>query len=132
MVKKAMPKGKPFKKGQSGNPGGQRKLPEDIKEARKLNQIELERIVNKYLWRDRASLKEAMNDPTTPMMELMVASIMAIAVQKGDQQRVEWIMSRLIGKVTDKLEVKMPEPLIIRRASGEQLELTARQKQEEE
>lgn len=92
---------RPFKPGQSGNPGGRPKLPDDIKEARKLNQVELERIVNKYLYMDREAVKAAISSPKTPMMELMVASIVAQAAQKGDHLRLDFVLNRMIGKVKD-------------------------------
>ena len=121
-----------FQPGKSGNPGGKPKVPDDIAKARKLNQQELERVVNKYLWLDRAALQEAVKDPATPMLELMVASIMAQAAQKGDQQRLEFILQRLIGRVTDKIEVKVPAPFVIKRASGDELVLGARVMSEDE
>jgi hypothetical protein len=120
-VAKKMPKGKPFQKGQSGNPGGRTKLPDDIKQARKLNQIELERIVNRYLYLDRNELNERVKDPKTPMLEMMVASIIAQAAQKGDQQRLEFILSRLIGKVKDQLVVTTPEPYLVKDRDGKVL-----------
>ncbi len=124
MAKKVV--GKPFAKGTSGNPGGRVKLPEELRKARALNQQELERAVNKYLWLDRAALQDAVKDPATPMLELMVASIMAQAAQKGDQQRLEFILQRLIGRVTDKIEVKVPAPFVIRRAAGGEIVLGAK------
>ncbi len=98
MPRKQPPKSSQFKPGQSGNPGGKIKLPEDIREARKLNQIELERTVNKLLFADRATIHESIKRPETPMLELMVASIMAKAAQTGDQARLEFILCRMIGK----------------------------------
>lgn len=120
------PVGRPFQKGQSGNPGGRHKLPEDIRKARALNQVELERTVNRFLYMDRAQVQEAIKNPETPMIDLMVASIMAQAAQKGDERRLEFILQRMIGRVTDKIEVKTPTPFVISRASGDQLVLGAK------
>lgn len=118
---------KPFKPGQSGNPSGRPKVPGDILEARKLNQVELERIINKYLYMDRESVKAAINNPATPMMELMVASIVAQAAQKGDQQRLDFVLNRLVGKVKDQLEVKQVTPFVIKHTTGHQTVLGAKQ-----
>lgn len=105
MPKKLPPVKNRFKKGQSGNPGGKPKAPDDIIHARKLNQIELERIVNGYLFKTRNEVTESLKNPSTGMMELMVASIMGKAVQLGDASRLEFILNRLLGKVVDKVQV---------------------------
>ena len=98
--------GRDFKPGQSGNPKGGPGLPKDLRDARKINQRELERVINLYLYMDRASLNEAIKDPKTPMVEIIAASIIAQAAQKGDQQRLEFILARMIGKVTERIEVE--------------------------
>ena len=116
---------KPFVKGQSGNPGGRLKLPDDIKEARKLNQIELERLVNKYLWLTADEVKALDKNPATPMMERMILSIVSIAAEKGDQQRLEFILCRLIGKVKDQIEVSTVKPYIVNHMDGTQTVLGA-------
>lgn len=123
--------GRPFVKGQPGGPGKPR-TPEDIKEARKLTQIELERAVNKYLYLSRAELKAAIEQPGTPMLDLMIASIVAQAAQKGDQVRLDFILNRIIGKVQDRLEVRTPKPFIVQRADGTALELGAAPPSDEE
>lgn len=132
MAKKPPPPEKRFKPGQSGNPGGRPKLPEDIKEARKLNQVELERIINKYLAMDREAVKTAISAPGTPMMELMVASIVAQAAQKGDHQRLDFVLNRLVGKVKEQIEVKNVTPFVIKHADGSQTVLGAKVEKEDE
>jgi hypothetical protein len=106
-----------FKKGQVTNPGGRPKTPPDIAKARRLNQIELDRLINKYLWMDRDTMKARLADPDTPMMEIMIGSIVAKAAQNGDQQRLEFILTRIIGKVKDQLEVTA-KPYIIEKLDG--------------
>jgi len=132
MGRKPPPEGKRFKPGQSGNPGGKAKVPEDILKARKLNQLELERIVNQYLWLSAAELKARVQDPATPTMELMVASVIAEAVKKGDQQRLEFILCRMIGKVTERLEVDIPVPFIVHRRDGSKVIMGAEKKEKED
>jgi hypothetical protein len=132
MPRKPPPEHSRFKKGQSGNPGGKPKVPDDIKEARKLNQIELERAINRLIWLPRAELKALIENPETPMFEMMLASIVAQAAQKGDQSRLEFILMRVIGKVKDQLEVSTPKPFVITRQSGEQVLLGAKAEEEKE
>jgi hypothetical protein len=116
----------PFPPGVSGNPSGRPKTPPDILEARKLTQNELERIVNKFLYLDRAAIAELVKTPGTPMIELVVASILAQAAQKGDQQRLEFVLQRMIGKVKDQIEVTLPKPFIVSRLDGSSVEMGAK------
>ena len=95
-----------FKKGVSGNPGGQPKIPDDIKEARSLNQYELERIINRYLHMTKGELVAAIKNDATPMMEVTVASIVLKAASGGDHLRLDFILNRLIGKVKDKVQIE--------------------------
>lgn len=104
---------KPFKPGQSGNPGGKAKLPEDIREARKLNQIELERVINKYLYLGHEDFEAEIKRPGVPMLELMLASIVKAAAQKGDQLRLDFILNRVIGKVKERIEVEAQKPFAV-------------------
>jgi hypothetical protein len=118
--------GRDFAKGVSGNPKGGPGLPKDVKEARKLTQGELERAVNRYLHLSRGELKAAIEAPGTPMIEIMIASIIAQAATKGDQMRLDFILNRIIGKVQDRVEVTMPKPFIIERKDGSTVELGAK------
>lgn len=90
--------GRDFKKGESGNPKGPPKVPEDIREARKLNQITFERIANKYLFSNKSEITKSSSDPNTPVIELMISSIIHKAVVEGDERRLEFLLSRLVGK----------------------------------
>ncbi len=116
-----MPEGKKFKPGVSGNPGGKPKIPEDIKQARKMTQIELERVINSLLFLDREALQAKIKDPKTPMIEMIAASIMAQAAQKGDHTRLDFILQRMIGKVKDQVEISTPQPFILKKRDGEEI-----------
>jgi len=132
MNKKGPPDQYKFKKGQSGNPGGMPKIPDDIKEARKLNQIELERIINKYLHMPKNDLQVILKSPNIPMMELMVASIVAKAATGGDHLRLDFILNRIIGKVKDKIEVAAVKPYVINNLDGTKTVLGVTDGQEKE
>jgi len=101
---------------QAGNPGGpgQPKIPEEVKAARKLNRIELERIINKYLYMPGTELRKLLEEATKgqnemPMIEAMIAKIMLAGFSEGDQRRLEFILDRLVGKVKDQVEVNGTE-----------------------
>jgi hypothetical protein len=122
---------KPYKKGETGNPGGRPALPEDIKVARKLGQIELERLVNRHLFSSIETLKGIAGDTATTGIEAMVANIVLQAVAKGDQQRLDFILNRIIGKVQDRVEVTTPKPFIVERLDGTGLVLGAKVEMDE-
>jgi hypothetical protein len=95
--------GRPFPKGVSGNPGGKPATPKDIKEARSMGRIEFERLLNKFIHMDRATLSEYVKRPDATAMELLIASIVSKAITGGDHLRANFVLDRLIGKVADNL-----------------------------
>jgi hypothetical protein len=124
--------GRDFKPGQVTNPKGGPGLPRDLKEARKLNQLELERVMNRFFFSPRYVLKQVMDDPEAPMIELIGASIIHESFAKACHYRLEFLLNRLIGKVQDRIEVKTPEPYIIRKTDGGEIELGAKPKEDED
>lgn len=110
--------GRNFQKGQSGNPKGMNS--KGITEARKLNKALVTELLNKFINMPtcdlvdfvRRNTKEQGSDPT---IETLVASILIKAINEGDQARLNFILDRLIGKVTDKVEHSLPVPTIVRR-----------------
>ena len=108
--------GRNFKKGQSGNPKGPAPIPEDIKASRQLTNFEFERIANKYLFACKDDVTKALTNPKTPFIELMVCSVIHKAVVKGDERRLDFLLSRLIGKIVQPVSHSGPEggPIPIR------------------
>lgn len=86
--------------------------------------------MGKFCMMTAADLQTVIDDPKSPMLHIMVASIMAKSAQQGDHQRFESLMQRMVGKVQDKLELSTPAPFIIRRTSGESIELGVDQPKE--
>lgn len=105
MSKKSKSRGKPFQKGQSGNPAGRPKLPEEVKKMRAVATEDVVRILHKYAGFTREQIKAAVSDAATPVMELMVASIMSKAIQDGDANRWNILMDRTVGKVPNKIDL---------------------------
>lgn len=123
--------GRDFPPGVSGNPKGGPGLPQDLKNARKLNQVEIERICNRYLYANSEELMLAFADPQLPAIEKIVISILLTALDEADQARIEWVFQRVLGKVKDQLEVTTPQPFVIHRRSGDQVLVGAEVKKEE-
>lgn len=105
---------------------GRPPLPEDVKTSRKLTSGEFQRLLNKYLWLDEAAIDAATTDPACSMLEKMVASIIKKGIVLGDPMRMEILVTRLVGKVTDKVEVTIPKPFVIAKRDGSTLELGAK------
>ena len=97
--------GRDFPKGQSGNPNGRPPLPEDLKEARQLNKVEFERILNKIIYLPQIEIKRLAQDPQTPGIERLVCKMLMEACNHADISRANFIVERLVGKVADNLNV---------------------------
>ncbi len=123
--------GKNWQPGQSGNPKGSEGFPVDLKVARKLTQVELERCINKYMNLSHGELLAELENPATTMLEKMIASIVDQSVSKGDQLRLDFILNRVIGKVQERIEVTTPTPFILRTLAGGDVVMGIEKKEEE-
>ncbi len=97
--------GRDFQPGNSGGPG-QPKIPEEIREARKLNRLEFERILNKYIYVQLGDLHKIIKDPTTPVIDGVVCKILVKGFNDGDPRRLEFVIDRLIGKIKEQEDPK--------------------------
>ncbi len=77
-------------------------------------------------------LQVILKSPNIPMMELMVASIVAKAATGGDHLRLDFILNRIIGKVKDKIEVTAVKPYVINNLDGTKTVLGVTDGQEKE
>lgn len=83
-----------------GNPGGGRpKVPQEVRDFQRLTVLEVSRIYNKYFHMNFRELQEALKEPSTTVIELIVGKIMAVAIQKGDQLRLNSLLERVVGSV---------------------------------
>jgi len=115
-----------FKPGQSGNPGGKEKMPEELQKANKLSAKRFIEYVNKYINMNKESLNKDLNRPEATMLELLVGGMIARAVKEQDPARANFILDRTIGKVIEKMEIDVavvPKPTIIQRHDGTEIEL---------
>jgi hypothetical protein len=94
-----------WKPGQTGNPNGRPPLPKDVKELKKLTQIELEKALNEMLYLNKEQLAQVNKDPESTMLQRLIASIITFGVNKGDHQRLSFLIERLVGKVKDTVEL---------------------------
>lgn len=92
-----------FQKGNRANPNGRPRLPDDIKAARELNKLELDRILNRLSFLTLPEIKKlsAKGNRSTPIVEMAIAKVLHLAFERGDQWRLEFVLNRLIGRVRE-------------------------------
>lgn len=124
-IKKPIPKGlKPFPKGVSGNPAGRKPFPEDLKKVTRINADEFKRRASKYLRMTVGQLDEIEADSNTEAIDLIIVSIIKKAGRSGDWMRMNFLLDRLIGKVSEKAtdsEGSSQPKLIILPSNGREL-----------
>ena len=94
---KPKPPGRPWVKGQSGNPAG--------KPKQLLTVDNVSALFGRFATMTREKLQAVAQNPDSTMIEIMVASIMAKAAKDGDYSRMAFLLDRTIGKVKDVAEV---------------------------
>ena len=78
--------------------------------ARTLDQATLFRIINLYFWASAEDLDKVIADPKTPTIEAIVCKSMLNARFKGNVSTLDYYISRLIGKIPDKVIVSDDNP----------------------
>lgn len=90
-----------WQKGQSGNPGGKPRLPEELKGINSLSQHEVTKLISKHARLPYQELKEFLLDAANPSLELAIASVLEKGIEKGDFLRISFLLDRAIGRVKD-------------------------------
>lgn len=94
-----------FKKGQSGNPSGAKKLPPELKKAATMTKVEtLQRLVS-FLQMDIYGLEEVLKDKSRSVMDHWIARICLVGIKEGDNRRLDFMLDRLFGKVQPHIEI---------------------------
>lgn len=88
--------GRDFQVGNKGGPG-RPMVPLDLKEARSINRIEFQRVLNKFMYMNGDEINDSLKSKQLPMLEMIVAKILAKAFNEGDQRRLEFVIQNLIG-----------------------------------
>jgi hypothetical protein len=103
-TKKKVP-GRPFQKGQSGNPlGGQLHNPE-MRAIKRLSEKELIEVATFVLNSKVSQIKARMKHPDTSVLQGMVLGLALKCMTRGDASAFNALMDRLLGKVKDNLSL---------------------------
>lgn len=112
---------KPFKPGQSGNPGGRPKIEVELKKNKKLTKNVLKKVGDAFLLGDMNALVDLKLNGKP--LERWLASIVIKGIETSDMQSLNTLLPWLIGKVREEVSVEMVVPTIIKYRSGEVEEL---------
>lgn len=94
-----------FQPGVSGNPNGRPKLTPLQREARTLTLESLRNVIEVVLTGTLQDLKELIEDPKTPAVQVGIATAILKSIKSGDPTVLERFCERLVGKIPDKIEV---------------------------
>lgn len=78
-----------------GKGNGRPNIPQEIKDARKVNREKLENCLHEYLHKPLAELVDICKDTAVSSLEVMVANIIIQAATKADHFRMGFILDRL-------------------------------------
>lgn len=97
-----------FKPGQSGNPGGRKPLPDDIKQLKQMRTEEFQRALYTYMGMTVEELKDKAGNATElTWLEL----ILVRAVERtndSDWKAINDILDRAFGKASQPMEISAP------------------------
>jgi hypothetical protein len=99
------PPGKRFQKGQTGNPLGAAIHNKDLKKVRHLTHEDLSTIGTLILESNIAALEAIKANPDTTALRVWFCSVALKAIEKGDAQSLNVLLDRIVGKVSDKVQV---------------------------
>lgn len=99
-----------FKPGQSGNPAGRPVIPADIKAARQVNQIEVERILNHVAFLPVDQLKKLTKVKDAPALLVGCAKIVEKIVKSGDLWAASFVLDRMIGRPNNAPTIDVTPP----------------------
>lgn len=92
--------GRPFPKGQSGNPGGAPKLPAELRAARRENLQALIRLVHAYAGMTQEEVTQRLSGNEAVQLEEMVQGQIKKA-SEGDHNAFKFIIELMCGKIPE-------------------------------
>ena len=61
--------------------------------------------MSKYIGMSVEELGEVVKNSKLPVLDMLIARVLATGIQKADQSRFNFILERMIGKVKDEVDV---------------------------
>jgi hypothetical protein len=94
-----------FKKGRSGNPEGARAHNPVTKALKNLTIETYREVIQLVLTGNVAAIKAMVEHPSTPAIQVGIATAFMKAIKNGDYAVIERIAERIVGKIPDELKV---------------------------
>jgi hypothetical protein len=88
------------------NPGGRPQLSPELKAIKQYNLFELKRHISKLFRMTPEALKDIINNPMTPVIEIIIARTIQTSIKTGDIYKAEILFNRLFGKVAERIQFK--------------------------
>jgi hypothetical protein len=93
--------GKPFKKGQSGNPKGREPLSPEVKRAREFNNAEFTKSVNRIISLRRGDLEKLVESRDENVLDQLIATIWLKGLKDSSKAELNYFVERFMGKVAE-------------------------------
>jgi hypothetical protein len=111
-----------FKSGQSGNPNGRPKLPDELKDFRKATVKEFKDAVKIILYATEQYANDILNDENESLLNKTLAQGMLACAKSGDVQKLTYYTDRAFGKPKESVDVNLSRPSILIKRDGTQMQ----------
>ena len=109
-----------FKKGQSGNPNGRPKNPDFkvLEELKGMSRVFVETKIAMALQRNIPELTSISKSSESQAIDVAISRIILRSCVEGDYKSLSFLFDRVIGKVVEKVDIKLPSPFIVESLDG--------------
>jgi hypothetical protein len=107
-------------KGQSGNPKGRNKLPEEIKEIRKLTAEQVIETFSKYLGMTQSEML-GLDKRDLSLLEVWMLKAAELGIKTGNYFILDKILDRVIGKASMGIKVEAEDKSVVARERLEEI-----------
>lgn len=124
--------GKDFVPGKSGNINGRPSIPKELRDLKKYTAEELEELITTLFNATDAEIEEIIRDPAAPRIKKLMAQVLEKSYESGNMSQVDMVLSRIIGKVREKVDHFVFKPSVLVTTDGKQYVFTNKSKKEDE